>query len=282
MEFKGWKKFREKTPVLSGYRILALPAYVLLVLVAALSALIWFDSLPETHASSPLAFLAPLLGVLVVGPFGFLMVFQMWLWRDRLKARYGALSYQRIFLVGVTGVICVLSLAINVFIPFWSFAPSFWAGSLLGSPLDSHAGALAAAVFWARMALALLLSATGVAMMIRSLLTFGFDYMTVVYLYFPEESRIQENRIYSVLRHPMYAGGLTLALGGMFFTFTPYSLVFFLLFLCGFYAHVHFVEEKELILRFGAPYGKYMKDVPAFFIRPKDAGALLDYLLGRV
>jgi len=52
--------------------------------------------------------------------------------------------------------------------------------------------------------------------------------MTVTYLYFPEESKIQNHEIYSVLRHPMYAGALLLGLGGMFSTLTLYSVVFLL------------------------------------------------------
>ncbi len=278
---KGLDKFREKIPAFSGNRILMLPAYFLLVIAAALSVLIAFDFLPAGHGVNPvLATLAPLLGELIVGSLGFMLIFQMWHWRKKLKAKYKALSYQHIFIAGFTGVLCVISLAANMFIPFWAFAPGFWAGSWLATPIEAYAGAFAVALFWARLALALAIVLTGIAMMLRALLTFGFDYMAVIYLYFPEESRMQKSRIFSIVRNPTYAGLLTVALGGMFFTFTPYSIVLFLLFLAGFYAHVHFVEEKELIERFGKSYEDYRKSVPAFFISPENWGELFNYLRG--
>jgi len=87
-------------------------------------------------------------------------------------------------------------------------------------------------------------------MIIKSLQTFGADYMSVVY---------------SVIRHPTYAGYLLFGLGGVFFTFTLYFIIFYLIFLVGFYIHTRFVEEKELIERFGSSYKEYMKKVPAFF-----------------
>jgi protein-S-isoprenylcysteine O-methyltransferase Ste14 len=103
--------------------------------------------------------------------------------------------------------------------------------------------------------------------------------MFVVYLYFPEESQIQENEIYSVLRHPVYAGGLLIALGGAFLTFTLFSFATYLILLIGFYLHVHFVEEKELIQRFGDSYREYRMKVPAFFVSPKSIRVFFSFLL---
>jgi protein-S-isoprenylcysteine O-methyltransferase Ste14 len=118
-------------------------------------------------------------------------------------------------------------------------------------------------------------------MMIRSLQVFGIDYMAVVYLYFPEESKIQDHKIYSVLRHPMYTGILLVGLGGMFYTFTLYSIIFFIVELSAFYIHIHFVEERELVERFGPSYQEYMKKVPAFFVRPNKLGTFLGFLAGK-
>ncbi len=44
----------------------------------------------------------------------------------------------------------------------------------------------------------------GLLVVRSSILTFGIDYMTVVYLYFPEESEVKNHEIYSVVRHPVY------------------------------------------------------------------------------
>jgi len=103
-------------------------------------------------------------------------------------------------------------------------------------------------------------------MIIRALQTFGTDYMSVVYLYFPEESKIQNHEIYSVIRHPTYGGYLPPGLGGLFFTFTLYSIIFYLMFLLSFYLHIHFVEENELLTRFGQLYREYLKNAPAFLL----------------
>jgi len=113
----------------------------------------------------------------------------------------------------------------------------------------------------------------------RAIQVFGVDYMAVVYLYFPEESQIQDNEIYSVLRHPAYASLLIIALGGTFHTFTLLSFLAFLTFILGCYVHIYFVEEKELIQRFGDSYKSYQEEVPAFFIRPKDINIFLRFLL---
>ena len=40
-------------------------------------------------------------------------------------------------------------------------------------------------------------------------------------------------------------------------------------------------EEKELIERFGAPYKKYMKEVPALLVRPRNFGKLMRFILGK-
>jgi protein-S-isoprenylcysteine O-methyltransferase Ste14 len=286
MKIKGIDQFRQKIPSFSGKKIFVLPVYFISVMLVSIMVIIGFDSMPgvaiSTGTDSIMLAFFPLVGELIVGIIGFVMVYQMWYWRDRLKSRYGQLSYQRIFLVGFAGVLCVLSLSINQFIPYWSFSPSFWANSplrFLTLPLEAYAHVAGPEVFWGRIALAVFFSIVGIGMMIRSVQTFGIDYMTVVYLYFPEESKMQYHEIYSVLRHPMYAGALTFGLGGMFFTFTAYSIILFIVYLIGFYIHVHFVEEKELISRFGASYQQYMKKVPAFFVNPTKTGTLFGFLL---
>ncbi|MFX1389124.1 MAG: methyltransferase family protein [Promethearchaeota archaeon] len=103
----------------------------------------------------------------------------------------------------------------------------------------------------------------------------------VVYLYFPEEFEIQNHKIYSVLRHPAYAAGIVMSLGGMILQFNIYSNSFFILIYFAFYFHIHYVEEKELIERFGASYMDYKKNVRVFFIRIKDFDKLLAFMVGR-
>jgi protein-S-isoprenylcysteine O-methyltransferase Ste14 len=62
---------------------------------------------------------------------------------------------------------------------------------------------------------------------------------------------------------------------------TLYSISFFLIFYIGMYIHIHFVEEKELINRFGNSYREYRKKTPAFFAHPNNWGLFFKFVLGR-
>jgi protein-S-isoprenylcysteine O-methyltransferase Ste14 len=245
-----------------------------------------FDSLPailmDSGINDVVLSFFPLLGAIIMESAGFLLVWQLWHWRDHLKAKYGPTSYQRIFLVGFAGILWVITVAVNQYIPYYAFAERFWASSplqILALPLETFFGIASAVVFYVKDTLAVIFSLVGLLTCARSVETFGIDYMVVVYLYFPEEGQIQENEIYSVLRHPVYAGALLIALGGAFLTFTLFSFATFLILLTGFYLHVHFVEEKELIQRFGDSYREYRRKVPAFFVSPKNIRVFFLFLL---
>jgi protein-S-isoprenylcysteine O-methyltransferase Ste14 len=283
LPLKGLDKFRQKLPGFSGKRIAILPIFMILMVAVAFFAFVFFDSLPSAFPSSD-AFAAfyPLIGAILVMSLGFLLVWQMWLWRKRLKAKYGLTSYQHIFLVGFGGITWILTVAVSQLIPFYQFAPAYWANSplrLLSTPLETFLGNAALLIFVIRIGIAVILLLTGLLMAIRAVQVFGIDYMVVLYLYFPEESKIQENEIYSVLRHPTYAGALLIGLGGTFFVFSPLSFVTFALFLGAFYIHIHFVEERELIQRFGNSYRDYRKRVPAFFINPREIRPFIRFLV---
>jgi protein-S-isoprenylcysteine O-methyltransferase Ste14 len=286
MLLKGFDKFREKMPMLSGARIIFLPVFVFVTLALTLAILILFDYLPRllfaTSANQWLLSLLPVLGALIIEVVGFLLIYQMWRFKDEFKKKYGALSYQRIVPVGFAGVILAFyALQINQFIRFYTFSPSFWATSplrILATPLDSLFSSGGAIVFYIKTALSIIFLLFGILMTIRALFTFGFDYMTVVYLYFPEESKIQNNKIYGALRHPMYAGVILINIAGTLSTLTLFSVMLCCAFILGFWIHVHFVEEKELINRFGASYAEYRRKVPAFFVSPKKLGTFLRFL----
>lgn len=276
---KGLDKFREKAPLFSGMKILLLPIYAFSVMAFNISLLIGINSIPGLLKSSGinaiLLSFVPLIGILLILIIGFSLVYQMWAKKELMKAKYGPLAYNHIFPLGFFGVSSILSISIYLFINYWSFSPAFW----MDSPLRFLT--VSPDIFWLKLILASIFALTGLTMIIRALQTFGLDYMAVVYLYFPEESKIQKHKIYSVLRHPTYAGALMIALGGMFFTLTIYSVIFFIVLLSGFYIHIHFVEEKELLTRFGKSYKEYMKKVPAFFVRLNKIGVLINFLLGK-
>jgi protein-S-isoprenylcysteine O-methyltransferase Ste14 len=283
MGLKGFDKFREKVPILSGLKVFFLPLYSLAALCAALGIQLAADALPGllgAHGGKALLSLLPLAGVLVTAGLGLLLVWQMWFQTDRLKKKYGALSYQRIFFAGFAGVLFVFSIALHQFVPFYTLSPSYWQVSrlaILATPIGELM-TLGNALVSARIALSAFSGLAGILLALRALLTFGFDYMTVVYLYFPEESEIQQHEIYSVLRHPAYGGLLWLNLSGAFLTFTIHSFLVFVIHCLGFWIHVHFVEERELISRFGKTYAEHRKRVPAFFTLR--FGVLFRFLLG--
>ncbi len=94
-------------------------------------------------------------------------------------------------------------------------------------------------------------------------------------LYFPEESKIQISKIYEALRHPIYAAVIMLNVAASFSTFTLFSIILCAFFILGFWIHVRFVEEKELLDGFGPSYIEYRRKVPAFFVSPRRVGTFL-------
>ena len=286
MHVKGLKKFQEKIPAFSGKKIFVLPLYVFSMSVLAFLVYFFFNSLPGEIEGSGISGVvlsfSLLLGVITMEIAGFALVWQLWLWRDRLKKAYGDRSFQRIFLFGLAGITWILTITVNQYVPFFSFAREFWASSpfqFLATPLQSYIGNAGLIIFYIKNAFALALLGIGLTMIIRALQVFGIDYMVVLYVYFPKEGRIQKNEIYSALRHPTYAGALLICLGGSFFTFTIFSFTVYLALLAGFYIHIHFFEEKELLERFGNSYRNYRKNVPAFFINPMNLTTLFRFLV---
>ena len=284
MQIKGFEKFREKVPLLSGNKIFLLPLYWFTCLGLSILLMRGFDVLPAKLEYSGMGHIAlslmPLIGELLVSIIGLFLVYQMWAQRKKLKARYGPLSYQRIFFVGFAGISCIMSLSVNQFMRSLSLPVSSPLGFLTVTP-EMYWGSFGIVILWIRLFLALFFTVLAIVMVIRSLQTFGFDYMAVIYLYFPEESKLQNHEIYSVLRHPAYTSFILLGLGGTFATATLYSLLFFTVIVATFYIHVHFVEEKELIERFGSSYQEYIKKVPAFFIKPDKVKVFLKFLIGK-
>jgi len=282
---KGLEKFREKVPALSGYRFALLPAIALTMLTLSIFCMISMYRLPEIlpvpQNVSLVSSMAPLFGYLLIEFLGFLLASQMWFWRKSLKIKYGALAYQRILPFGMAGIILVGSLGFDLFIPYFLNLPSLWAQlplSLMVIPLDSILRLGSSIGLLIRGILGLAFFVVGLSMALRSFSSFGFDYMAVVYLYFPEESEIQKNAIYSALRNPLYSAMLMIGFGGVIATCTLYSLLLFILFLIGFYLFVHFVEEPELVSRFGESYITYRKTTPMFFVRPRNLPILLRFI----
>lgn len=118
----------------------------------------------------------------------------------------------------------------------------------------------------------------GAILWIRAVFAFGLDYLTMLYVYFPEEGRIVNSSIYGVLRHPVYAGALRIGIGLACLNAGIYALTFALLLPLGVTGWVWLVEEKELLERI-PDYAEYKKQVPAFFPKIKQFPAFFKFLL---
>lgn len=107
----------------------------------------------------------------------------------------------------------------------------------------------------------------GVLLFLRAITTFGVDNLTMLYVYFPEESQIINSSIYGIVRHPVYAGALRVGIGFALLNMGIYALTFAILLPLGLFGWIHLVEEKELLERIPA-YADYRKHIPAFFPYP--------------
>jgi len=288
LKLKGIDKFLERIPKFSGKRIIILPIYCISVFTLSLIIQFYFDLLPTiipvVGVFGYLIVIFPVLGVVLMGSIAIFLVYQMWYHRDRLKAKYGQLSYQKIFLVGFGGVVIIFSIVVHSLTPFYLWKFNFWSQipfSIFIIPLTSYLTPISLVLGYIRFIIGVFICILALMMFVRSIETFGIDYMTVTYLYFPEESELQNHKIYSVLRHPTYSGILLICFGGMIIYLTLYSIAFFLILYGGMYIHIHFVEEKELINRFGDSYKEYRKKTPAFFVHIKSWCVFFKFILGR-
>jgi protein-S-isoprenylcysteine O-methyltransferase Ste14 len=119
----------------------------------------------------------------------------------------------------------------------------------------------------------------GALLWIRSVFTFGVDNLTLLYVYYPEEGRIVDSSIYSILRHPIYASALRVWVGLALLNGNANSIIFSIFVPLGLTGWIRLVEEKELIERFGQSYIDYRKRVPAFWPKLRDLGKFFKFLI---
>lgn len=123
-----------------------------------------------------------------------------------------------------------------------------------------------------------LLLISGVSLWLRSILTLGFDNLALLYVYFPLEGEMVKSSIYSILRHPVYAGVLQIGIGLALLNGNANALAFAFLMPLGFFGWIRLIEEKELIQRFGESYLEYRKQVPAFWPKLRDLRPFFNFI----
>ncbi len=284
MELKGMEKLREKLPKYPGKRIALLPlrgllwgtfAYLFLIVLDVIPRL-----LPDFEILITLEPFIPIAGSCLIAFIALRLIASLWTNRDRMKAEYGNLAYQKMITRGVTGVILVPTLVFHAFTSIRSLPPgppvndltTAWSQSLL--PLLGVATEIDVIL---RIGVSGILLILGILTARSAIVTFGLDYMVVMYLYFPEASEIQEHEIYSVMRHPAYFAGVLLGAAGLAFRFSIYSMILFIIVYAVFRLHIR-REERELVERFGESYASYMKTVPGLRVRLKDLPAFFRFL----
>lgn len=286
MEIKGIDKLHEKLPKYRN-KLKLIPLIGLFALVTGLCVMIFFDIIARVFVDytflAVLEPLMPLVGVALCEVIAFILVTRMWQNRKRWKEELGDLAYQHALPHGFTGVFLLFGVVLHGYVSVRSLPPGPPLNDLtinmsksllhmLGIPLDLDP--------YLRLILGGLFILLAMMTARRAILTFGLDYMLVVYLYFPQESEMQEREIYSVIRHPAYFSGVLGGIGYIMLRFSIYSLIFFVLLMIFLKAFIS-VEERELVERFGESYQEYMSEVPGLYVKPRKIGVFLRYLAGR-
>jgi protein-S-isoprenylcysteine O-methyltransferase Ste14 len=285
MKVKGLEKFREKLPWYSGKRVFLL--IIIPVFTACCSLIFQFtmDSSPrlfrDFHIFQFLALYTPIIGSGIILTLGFILVYTFWRRKENLIKKDKIKAYQKAFPIALTGIALVISFVIHSIFPHDLFIPDIDSSDLrwyFSIPLNEIFFNTHQLFFFTRMIVAFLIMIQGFWVIFKSLFVFGIDNMGLVYVYYPEESKIVDHEIYSVLRHPTYHGLILVLMGSFFLRFTLYSIIFFFIFFIGINFHLKFVEEKELIKRFGRDYREYKNNVPALFFKLKDIKKYYSFL----
>ena len=284
MQLKGLDKLREKLPAYPGRKIAILPLTAALGGLFRYIFLIILDIIPRVFYDIPLLVtiepFVPILGSIFIGALALWMIWGLWNKKDQMKEIHGELAYQKMIPRGATGVALVISLVFYSFTSIRSLPPGppvndltiQWSQSLL--PLIGIAPDIEIGI---RIILSIPIVILGILTVRSAMFTFGIDYMMVAYLYFPEESEIQEHEIYSVIRHPTYLAGILFGVAGLFSRFSVYSILTCLVIFLVFRLQI-WKEEKELVERFGEGFIEYQKKVPALVVRPSKIRSYFRFL----
>ncbi len=284
MRLKGLEKVREKVPGYPGRRILLFPLCGLVSFSVGLLFLFLIDILPEIFPAPLLVTIEPVLPVLgtsLLLALSIGTVASLWHNREQYRARYGILCYQHAIKRGIVAVTLIPAAITHAFFPLGLFPYSSPANPLTGmfaqpllgpwSPIEID--------FLVRLLISVALLLTAVATALRAVLTFGIDYMVIVYLFFPEESDLCDHDIYSTIRHPAYFSIVLISLSAAFLHLSVYSISIAALIIIALRVHIR-NEESELIERFGDSYRDYMRRVPAMHIRLHDLPVFIRFLRG--
>jgi protein-S-isoprenylcysteine O-methyltransferase Ste14 len=288
MKIKGMDKFHKHLPDYPGKKIRFFARLSAISAIVSLLFMIIMDGIFRLFLSGDILVIispfGPILGVGIIEFMGFLLVYLFWKKKNKLLEKLANKAYQKALVYALIGIPWVITLAIHIYFPIDFIIPISsmdFITKFLSTPITELIIGFNILDIIIRSIIGFLILVIGGRTIFRTLNVFGIDYMALVYVYYPEESEVQHHEIYSIVRHPTYFGLFILALGGACFLFSLYSIIFYGMLIFGLMIHIRYVEEKELILRFGDSYRDYQKKVPAILIRPKNLGKFMIFLFGR-
>jgi protein-S-isoprenylcysteine O-methyltransferase Ste14 len=253
MNIKGLDQLRKHVPDLNTPFGLLRLYFLPVLLIILVSSLLTTKSLAWPFWSLP--------GEVAAGGLGFFWLYLFFRFKGDFKARFGPLAYSKaVSRFGYPGVAIIATVVARIGSIPGPGIPRYWWYNVLP------------ALGWALIAVSLLL-------FLRVLQTFGVDNLTMLYVYFPEESHLVNHKIYTVLRHPAYAGAQRIAIGLALLNGNWFALASALIFGLGLWGWVRLVEERELIERFGPAYVEYRQRVPAFWPRRGDLKSFFEFLI---
>jgi protein-S-isoprenylcysteine O-methyltransferase Ste14 len=199
-------------------------------------------------------------GEILLLALGFILLARFFSVRDSYRSKFSDGAYFRAFTrFAVPGLgIIAASVAHLGYMPGPSLPDVWWKGVVV-------------ALGWLSLAI-------GAVLWLRSVAALGVDNLTMLFVYWPAQSRIVTSRIYCAVRHPVYSAALRVAFGLALIHANWYSILvvpILLLFCTGW---IVLVEEKELINRF-PDYASYRRQVPAFWPRPPQVIAFLRFII---
>jgi len=285
---KGLDKLKEKLPDYQGKKLRLFQVIAFSCFIISLVFQLIMDSLPRIFPDiAILQLIAPLtaiIGSLIVLIIGLTLVRSFWKIRDKYLSKYGVKAYQKAFRFVAIGIPIVISVVVHSFIPtdlIARYGDNNVFSSYLGNPISEFLLNFPPLFLYIRVALFFIFLLLGLTVIFKALSIFGIDNMALIYVFYPNESTLQNHEIYSILRHPTYHGLMLIIIGNIFLRFSIYSVIYLLIFLVGMKMHLKLVEEKELIERFGEQYNKYRENVPAFFVKLKDFKKYFSILLNK-
>ena len=128
-------------------------------------------------------------------------------------------------------------------------------------------------------ALGLFAMVQGALLGLRAMTSFGLARAALVYSYFPEQDHLVQSRLYAYLRHPLYAMMAHVSIGLALLSNNALALSCALIYFVKLVVW-SWLEEKELLQRFGRSYQAYRQQTPAFFPRIQDLPGFWRTLIG--